>query len=112
MDGVWKIPLHVLPAALRLFGPGFLTHPGEGPVVGVVGWLRRAEVDRSVVLSIVACGWQFLAAPVTLLLIARFMSPTMQGFYYTFASLLALQSFVELGFSSVIVNITRARNRS
>jgi O-antigen/teichoic acid export membrane protein len=70
------------------------------------GWLRRAEIDRAVALSILARGWQILAAPLTLFLIARYMSPAMQGYYYTFSSLLALQSFVELGFSAVIVNIT------
>lgn len=49
--------------------------------------------------------WQLAAGPITLILIARSFSPIVQGFYYTFASLLALQSFVELGFYIVIINV-------
>lgn len=41
---------------------------------------------------------------VSLLLIARFFSPEVQGFFYTFSSLIALQAFVELGLYLVIVN--------
>jgi hypothetical protein len=37
------------------------------------------------------------------LLIASFFTPALQGYHYTFANLLALQSFVELGLSQVIV---------
>jgi hypothetical protein len=78
--------------------------PRAVPLLGRVGgilraWLRRAEVDRAVF------SWQLLAEPITLLLIARFFTPELQGFYYTFASLLALQSFVELGLYLVIVNV-------
>lgn len=40
-----------------------------------------------------------------MVLIARFFAPETQGFYYTFASLLGLQSFIELGLSLVILNI-------
>ncbi len=46
--------------------------------------------------------WSLFAAPITLLLIAQFLAPEVQGFYYTFLSLIALQSFVGLGFSIVI----------
>ena len=46
-----------------------------------------------------------LAGPVTLLMIAHHFTPEVQGFYYTFASLLALQSFAELGFYLVIINL-------
>jgi O-antigen/teichoic acid export membrane protein len=68
-------------------------------------WLRRAEVDRAVVWSIAARALQALLGPLTLVLIARTLSPALQGYYYTFASLVALQSFVELGLSVVIVNV-------
>ncbi len=33
------------------------------------------------------------------------LSPEVQGFYYTFSSLVALQSFVELGFYLVVINV-------
>ncbi len=68
------------------------------------GWLRRVEVDRAVFFGVLSRLWQLLAGPITLLLIARHMTPASQGFYYTFASLLALQTFLELGFHLVITN--------
>lgn len=67
--------------------------------------LRLIELDRAVALALFARAWQALAGPVTLVLIAQHMTPEMQGYYYTFASLLALQSFVELGFSAVVLSV-------
>jgi O-antigen/teichoic acid export membrane protein len=67
--------------------------------------LQAALIDRAVVFGVATRVWQLLAAPVTLFLIARHVSPELQGFYYTFGSLLALQSFVELGFYNVILNV-------
>jgi len=49
-------------------------------------------------------GTQLFAGPITLLFIANFLSAEVQGFFYTFASLLALQSFFELGFYIVVTN--------
>ncbi len=66
---------------------------------------RRAGLDRAVVFTLLTRVWQALAGAVTLLLIARFFAPEVQGFYYTFSSLLALQAFVELGLYVVIVNL-------
>lgn len=71
----------------------------------VKGWLKSAEVDRAVVYALSARAWQLLAGPVTLILIARHFSPELQGYYYTFASLLALQTLVELAFYIVIINV-------
>ena len=42
---------------------------------------------------------------VTLLLIAHFLTPAEQGYYYTFSSLVALQIVFELGFSFVILQL-------
>lgn len=67
--------------------------------------LQRAEVDRAVVFVLLTRGWQLLTGPITLLLVAQYFTPEVQGFYYTFASLLALQTFVELGFHLVILNV-------
>lgn len=43
---------------------------------------------------------------VTVFLIAFFMTPASQGFYYTFASVLAIQTFFELGLGGVINQYT------
>ena len=68
--------------------------------------LRRlakfVEIDRSLVSAIATKAWSFVSGPVSLLVIPKFLSRDSQGYYYTFFSLLALQSFVELGFSFII----------
>jgi O-antigen/teichoic acid export membrane protein len=73
------------------------------------GWSRRMlhrfEVDHAVFFTLLTRGWQLATGPVTLVLIARFLTQKLQGYYYTFASLLALQSFVELGLYAVVINI-------
>lgn len=46
--------------------------------------------------------WLLIAAPVTAYLITINFSVTLQGYYYTFFSIVALQIFVELGLGSVI----------
>lgn len=49
--------------------------------------------------------WSILAGGVTLLLLPLFLSVTEQGYYYTFASVLALQVFFELGLGQVILQL-------
>jgi hypothetical protein len=46
-----------------------------------------------------------LAGVVTVLLIARFLTPIEQGYYYTFTSIVMLQLVFELGFSFVILQL-------
>lgn len=63
----------------------------------------RMEVDRAVFFSLLTRSWNLIAGPVTILLIAKHFSPELQGYYYTFASLLYFQFLMELGLGSVIV---------
>ena len=69
-------------------------------------FVNRLEVDQAVFYSLCLRGWQFLAGPVSVVLIGLFFTPETQGFYYTFASLMALQTFFELGFSIVVINVS------
>ncbi|HTP95510.1 MAG TPA: hypothetical protein VMK05_06645 [Burkholderiales bacterium] len=62
-------------------------------------------VDAAILFALLTRGWQALGGVVTLLLIAALFSAEVQGYYYTFGSLLALQSFLELGLSLVITNV-------
>ena len=62
-------------------------------------------VDRAVAFTVLARAWSSLAGIGTLLLIARYLTPAEQGFYYTFYSLVALQIVFELGFSTVILQV-------
>ena len=68
---------------------------------GRQSWLQPGA---AVIYAVLGRGWQTVAGLVTLLVISHFFSPLTQGYYYTFASLLALQVFVELGLGVVIIN--------
>lgn len=69
-------------------------------------WLRHTlGIDRAIGFTILARGWGSLAGLVTIALIAHFLTPSEQGYYYTFGSLIALQIVFELGFSMVIMQM-------
>jgi hypothetical protein len=85
--------------------PGELAHSSTSDAHGhpFRRWLRDVlGLDRAIIFTVLARGWQGLAGLVTIALIARFLSPSEQGYYYTFGSLVALQIVFELGFSFVI----------
>jgi len=58
--------------------------------------------DRGTRYSLLFKAWQAVAGVVTIAFIARHMDPVVQGYYYAFASLIALQSFFELGLYLVV----------
>ncbi len=60
-------------------------------------------VDKAVFYSLLAKSWGVISFPVTILLIARCFTPEVQGYYYTFNSLLMIQTLLELGFNVVLV---------
>jgi O-antigen/teichoic acid export membrane protein len=66
--------------------------------------LNRMEVDQAVFFAVLSRGWQFVAGPVTIVLIANFFSEEVQGYYYTFWGLMGIQMFFELGFPQAIIN--------
>src|SRR6202158_5853424 len=69
-------------------------------------WLRSVlGLDQAVGFTVLARLWSSAAGLVTVALIARFLSPAEQGYYYTFGSLVALQIVFELGFSFVILQL-------
>lgn len=65
------------------------------------GWLRallrRVGVDRAVAWVILGRTWAILAGPVTIFLIGTRLAAAEQGYYYTFASILSMAMFFELG---------------
>ncbi len=73
------------------------------------GYLRRllekADVDQAVAFTLLTRVSQAVGGVVSLALIAYFFLPEVQGYYYTFLSLVALQAFVELGLYLVIINL-------
>ena len=76
----------------------------------VAGAIRKLtgllEIDRATLYALLLRVWQFTGGAVSALLIAAFFSREVQGFYYTFASLMALQAFFEPGFNIVIINVS------
>lgn len=64
---------------------------------------NRLELDRAVFFGLLARIWGVVAGPVSAILIATYFTPQIQGYYYTFASILAIQVFVELGLGTVII---------
>ena len=67
-----------------------------------IRFLKWIEVDRAVVFACLSKIWLVFAGPITLYFISLFISAEVQGFYYTFLSLVALKSFLELGFYIVV----------
>lgn len=65
--------------------------------------LNRFEIDQAVFFAMAARYWQFIAGPITLLLVMRFFSPETQGYYFTFWSVIGLQNFFELAFPQTIL---------
>ena len=63
---------------------------------------RALDVDRAVSLGLLASIWSAAAGPLTALIIAVAFSPQLQGYYYTFLNLLALQIVLELGLAGVV----------
>jgi hypothetical protein len=59
-------------------------------------------VSRAALFGVATKVAQGTAGLVTAVLILKYFTPVVQGYYYTFANLLALQIFLELGLSAVI----------
>lgn len=69
-------------------------------------WVKMiVGLDIHVFHTLMLRGWAVLAGGLSIVLIPLFMSPTQQGFYYTFAGVLALQVFFELGLNQVIIQL-------
>jgi len=62
-------------------------------------------IDRAIAFTLMARLWASSAGLVSIALIARFLTPAEQGYYYLFGSIVALQIVFELGFSVVILQM-------
>ena len=67
-------------------------------------WLSRTVgVDKAVFYSIMGKIWQIIAGIVSIVLIARFITRSEQGYLYTFQSLLSFQFLFDLSLSTVLI---------
>ncbi|BCS34702.1 hypothetical protein TBR22_A39280 [Luteitalea sp. TBR-22] len=69
----------------------------------LVSLAARIGIDRAVFVTLVSRVWGVGAGLVTIVAVTRALSAELQGFYYTFYSLVALQVFAELGLNHAIV---------
>ena len=68
--------------------------------------LKIIGIDRAIFYVIMNRGWGVISGVFTLWLITHYLSLELQGYYYTFASILALQIIFELGLGTVLVQFT------
>lgn len=61
-------------------------------------------LDRAVLYGFLYRGWGITAGIITVVVISVYLPADIQGYYFTFLSLMALQAFLELGLYVVIVN--------
>ena len=61
----------------------------------------KAGVNRAIVFAVLTYSWSILAGPLSIFLIITFMTPSEQGYYYTFYGVLALANLLELGAGAV-----------
>lgn len=64
---------------------------------------RKIQLDRAVLLGVSTRLWSIVAGAVSLLLVAYKFSPELQGYYYTFFSIIAFQFLIELGLGNIII---------
>ena len=68
--------------------------------------LHLAGLDFHILATLLFRGWSVLAGGATALLIPTFLSPSQQGYYYTFTAVLATQIFFELGLNHVLTQLS------
>ena len=64
---------------------------------------RWAGVDRAVFFSNAAQLLRLFTGPITMALVLKFLTPEIQGYFYAFSGVVAMQVFLEMGFSQNIL---------
>lgn len=64
---------------------------------------RWAGVDRAVFFSNAAQMTRLITSPLTMVLVLRYLTPEIQGYFYAFSGVVAMQVFLEMGFSQNIL---------
>lgn len=67
---------------------------------------HKIGIDGAIAYTILTRTIQAFGGIVSIVFIAKFLSPDEQGYYYTFASILAIQIFFELGLFNIITQYT------
>ncbi len=80
-----------------------MTDVGDGTLAR---WREALGLDFHVIVTLLFRGWTVISGGCMLFLLPLFLGPVRLGYHYTFASLLALQVFFELGMNQVVTQIT------
>lgn len=67
--------------------------------------IRVVALDWHILLTLLFRGWSVIAGAATVFLLPIWLGPVEQGYYFTFASVLALQVFFELGLNQIIMQL-------
>jgi len=73
---------------------------------GMARWFGAVGMDFHIATTLLLRVWSIAAGVVMLFAIPATLSQQQQGYYFTFASLLGLQIFFELGLNQVITQLT------
>ncbi len=68
-------------------------------------WQAIAGLDFHVLVTLLFRGWAVVAGGATVFLLPLWLSPIEQGYYFTLASVLALQIFFELGLNQIVMQL-------
>lgn len=60
-------------------------------------------IDRAIFITLLVRFWNVISGFVTIFIITLYVSPELQGYYYAFNSIIALQVFAEMGLNFAIV---------
>ncbi len=81
--------------------------PAAGALKQVIRQIgRKVGIDRAVGFALSARLWAALSGLLSLALMTRFLSPSEQGLYYTFNSVLGYTLLLEMGLTYVILQVT------
>lgn len=62
-------------------------------------------LDFHIIATLLYRGWAVFGGGITILILPLWLSLSQQGYYFTFASVLALQVFFELGLNQIIIQL-------
>lgn len=68
----------------------------------IIKLFKKFGIDRSIFYTTLSRFIQAIGGIISILFVAKYLSGTEQGFYYTFGSVLAIQVFFELGLNGII----------
>ena len=62
----------------------------------------KSSITKEVLYTFINLAWRIISGPLTLIFIPLFLTPQIQGYWYTFGSLAALSVLADLGFTTIV----------